>query len=346
MKLKINYKGIGVLVGGLIGVLFSTASLHAQDPHYSQFYSSPMTLNPAQTGLFPGEVRIASTYRNQWRTVATPFTTATVAMDFQLLNGKLKNNDVFGLGFMGMIDESNNHGLKANYVSVATAYNKSLDLEGYHKIGVGFQGTLATKKVDYSRFVFSQQFTPFGFDPTLPNGEPIAGFALNYFDLGAGILYSGMNADEQQWYIGGSYYHINRPNEAISTEENRLQPRISAHGGFNFPVGELNRVYFSGLYMNSAITQELTFGAVLESTIRSNEYETSLFTGLYYRRNDAFVPYIGITNGKMQLGLSYDVNVSSLKTATQSRGGFEMSLQMNLSRNPDANKIPKCYNKF
>ena len=147
-------------------LLVSARSLYGQDPHFSQFYSSPLTLNPAMTGVFAGETRMAMTYRNQWRTVSTPFTTATVACDFQLLNDRI-GNDIFGIGFMGMVDQSNNQGLKANYISFSTAYNKNIDLEGRHKIGVGFQTSFTTKKVDYSRFVFSRQFTPTGFDPSL-----------------------------------------------------------------------------------------------------------------------------------------------------------------------------------
>jgi hypothetical protein len=185
-----------------------------------------------------------------------------------------------------------------------------------------------------------------GFDPTLPNGEPTSGFTLNYLDIAAGFLYSGMNNSNSQWYVGGSYYHLNRPNEAISTEENRLSPRLSVHSGFNFPVAERNRIYLSALYMNSMITEELMFGTVFENYIPNVEYETSLYTGVYYRPNDAVIPYIGLGTTKMQLGLSYDINISSLKTATQSRGGFEISLQMNLSRDEERNKIPKCYNKF
>ena len=319
--------------------------LYAQDPHFSQFYSSPLTLNPAMTGVFSGETRLAMTYRNQWRTVSTPFTTATVACDFQLLNDKI-GNDLFGIGFVGMVDQSNNQGLKANFISVSTAYNKSIDLEGYHKIGVGFQASWATKKADYSRFVFSRQFTPLGFDPSLPTGEPTSGFTINYLDVAAGFLYSGMNSSNVQWYLGGSYYHLNKPNEAISTEQNRLAPRMSVHSGFNFPFAEQNRIYLSALYMNSMITEEFLFGTVFEKSIPNIEYETSLYTGLYYRPNDAVIPYIGISTTKMQLGLSYDINISSLKTATQSRGGFEISLQTNLSRDPERNKIPKCYNKF
>jgi len=317
----------------------------AQDPHFSQFYSSPLTLNPAMTGVFAGETRMAVTYRNQWRTVSTPFTTATVACDFQLLNDRI-GDDIFGIGFMGMIDQSNNQGLKANFLSVSTAYNKNIDLEGRHKVGVGFQASWTTKKVDYSRFVFSRQFSPMGFDPSLPNGEPISGFNLNYLDVAAGFLYSGISRGQSQWYLGGSYYHINRPNEAISTEENRLKPRMSVHGGFNFPFADRNRLYLSGLYMNSMLAEEFLIGSVFETVIPNIEYETSLYAGAYYRPGDAVIPYIGLGTTKMQLGLSYDINISSLKTATQSRGGFEISLQMNLSRDEERNKIPKCYNKF
>ena len=229
---------------------------------------------------------------------------------------------------------------------MSTAYNKSLDLEGYHRIGVGFQGTWATKKIDYGRFVFSRQFTPVGFDPTLPTGEPINGFNLNYLDFSTGILYSGMNSWQQQWYLGSSFYHINRPNEGISTEENRLVPRLSAHGGFNFPINEWNRLYLSALYMQSAITSEKMVGTILESLVRTNQYETKLFLGLYYRADEAFIPYIGISNDKLQVGISYDVNISTLKDATRSRGGAEISLQMNLSKDEDAKKIPACYNRF
>jgi len=323
----------------------AASQAYSQDPHFSQFYSSPLTLNPAMTGVFFGETRLAMTYRNQWRTVSTPFTTATVACDFQILNDKI-GNDIFGIGLMGLIDQSNNQGLKGNFLGISAAYNKNIDRNGRHKLGIGFQSNLVTKKADYSRFTFSRQFTPFGFDRSASNGEPITGFSLNYLDVAAGILYSGMNEGQSQWYIGGSYYHLNRPNEAISTEVNRLKPRLSAHSGFNFLAGERTRVYLTGLYMNSMITEEVMFGTVCELTIPSVEYENSLLLGGYYRVKDAVIPYVGFTTTKFQLGFSYDINISSLNTATQSRGGFEISLQTNLSHDTERNKIPKCYNKF
>jgi hypothetical protein len=48
----------------------------AQDSHFSQFFSSPLTLNPAFTGKFFGTYRVAGNYRNQWPTINNAFTSA------------------------------------------------------------------------------------------------------------------------------------------------------------------------------------------------------------------------------------------------------------------------------
>ena len=42
-------------------------SLNAQDIHFSQFYASPLTLNPAMTGFVNGDCRAGVIYRNQWK---------------------------------------------------------------------------------------------------------------------------------------------------------------------------------------------------------------------------------------------------------------------------------------
>ena len=54
----------------------------AQDPNFSQFFASPLTLNPALTGKFDGVVRVAGNYRNQWPTINNAFVTKTVSVDF------------------------------------------------------------------------------------------------------------------------------------------------------------------------------------------------------------------------------------------------------------------------
>src|SRR5260221_14329455 len=46
-------------------LLLAGNSIHAPDPGFSQFFSSPLTLNPALTGKFNGVVRAAGNHRHQ-----------------------------------------------------------------------------------------------------------------------------------------------------------------------------------------------------------------------------------------------------------------------------------------
>jgi hypothetical protein len=48
--------------------------------------------------------------------------------------------------------------------------------------------------------------------------------------------------------------------------------------------------------------------------------------GMWYRYKDAVIPYLGYYYQGFQLGLSYDYTVSSLKTATQVRNAYELTL--------------------
>ena len=121
-----------------------------QDPHFSQFYASPLTLNPALTGLFAGEGRISSTYRNQWQSISNPFTTGTVAFDTRALRRVFKEQNVFGLGGMALYDQSNNGGLRSRYLAFTAGYNQQLDKYGHHRLGIGFQVDFRNKNVTSS----------------------------------------------------------------------------------------------------------------------------------------------------------------------------------------------------
>src|SRR6187549_112427 len=99
----------------------------AQDPNFSQFFASPLTLNPALTGRFDGTFRLAANYRNQWPTINNAFTTATASLDFPILANTIPEFDTWGVGIIGLSDQSGNKILRNNYVGISTAYSKGLD---------------------------------------------------------------------------------------------------------------------------------------------------------------------------------------------------------------------------
>src|SRR5579863_4050758 len=87
-------------------LLILSAAAKAQDPGFSQFFASPLTLNPALTGKFNGVVRVAGNYRNQWPAINNAFITSTASIDGHLLGSRLPENDTWGIGLMAMTDKT------------------------------------------------------------------------------------------------------------------------------------------------------------------------------------------------------------------------------------------------
>ena len=126
----------------------------AQDPNFSQFFASPLTLNPALTGKFDGVYRVAGNYRNQWPTINNAFVTKTASIDFGILKNNIPEIDQFGVGIMAFTDRAGNGVLNTNFAAVSVAYHKGLDENGYHQIGAGFQGTFVSKRLGCNKSCF------------------------------------------------------------------------------------------------------------------------------------------------------------------------------------------------
>ena len=103
----------------------------AQDPHFSQFFSSPLTLNPALTGKFDGTLRVAGNYRNQWPAFNNVYTTSTLSVDFAILKKRLPDFDTWGVGILALTDQAGGGILKNNYIGLSTSYHKALDEDGF-----------------------------------------------------------------------------------------------------------------------------------------------------------------------------------------------------------------------
>lgn len=306
--------------------LLFAAGAYAQDPHFSQFFSSPLTLNPAFTGKFNGLWRLAVNHRDQWPSIPKAYVTSSASIDFPILKSKVPDTDVFGVGISALTDASANSILKLNYGSGSLSYHKALDENGYNTIGAGFQGTFSSLSLDVSKLYFEDQLTQNGFTGVttdiLTNGNN-----QNYFDVNAGVLYSGSTNGINNYYLGLSMYHINRPKVSYKDKNWYLSGRITAHAGGSFPVGDQYTVHASIIQQIQNKASETTLGAAIAANLNQDEDKpTSVYLGSWIRFNDAIIPYMGLEFGGMRIGASYDFNISSLKAATGSRGGSEISL--------------------
>jgi type IX secretion system PorP/SprF family membrane protein len=309
--------------------LLLVSVLQAQDPHFSQFFASPLTLNPAFTGKFAGTFRATGNYRNQWPTINNAYITTTGAVDFHVRENKIPTNDTWGLGGLFYSDNSANGAVKFNYATLSTAYHKGLDEEGFHQLGLGFQATYANMSINTGMLNFADQLTTAGFTGVTQEVFSGATLATNYIDVNAGVLYTGSTTDRNNFYFGVSLYHINRPKQSFVGGNFVLNPRATIHGGSYFPLGSNGNatLHLSGIQsFQGGASETVVGGAVQLSANPDDDKPTSIYIGSWLRFKDAIIPYIGLEFGDVRMGMTYDINNSSLKTASERQGGIEISV--------------------
>ncbi len=298
----------------------------AQDPNFSQFFASPLTLNPALTGKFDGEFRVAGNYRNQWPTINNAFTTATVSFDASVLKDRIAEVDQFGVGIMAFTDKSSNGALSYNYLALSTAYHKGLDENGYNQIGAGFQATYVSKMLNVSSLKFGDQLRSDGFTGLTQETFSKDQLSLSYFDVNAGVFYNGTSNGENNYYGGVSLYHINRHAESFTNGLYYLAPRVTFQAGGKIPLG-LNAIHLSANHSRQTGAVNTMLGGAYMLNVNDDAIApTNLYLGTWYRFGDAVIPYVGLEFNELRLGLTYDVNISKLKPASNMRGGAELSL--------------------
>lgn len=318
-------------------------TLKAQDPHFSQFFSSPLTLNPAFTGKFDGLWRLAANHRDQWPSIPKAYVTTSASIDFPILQTHIPDGDVFGLGISGVSDASADNALKLNYGSLSMSYHKAIDEDGYNTIGAGFQGTYSSMNLDLTKLTFEDELRQNGFAQGTSQDIPIVlanGNKQNYFDLNAGLLFSGSTNGQNNYYLGTSVYHINRPKVNYTDKSWYLSGRVTVHAGGTFPISDVVAVNASLIHQIQNKASETTVGAALSLNANGdNANPTNVYIGSWVRLKDAIIPYIGLEVNGLRIGASYDINTSSLKAATGSRGGSEFSI-IYIKRPPGPKGIP------
>ena len=346
MKNSLLGLGLSVLLAG---------SAIAQDVHFSQYFTSPLTLNPALTGLVPDDLRIAANFRTQWASVSTnPYITGTISYDMAMLKGKLPEGDALGIGMMVLYDKSGTGGLQNTTAALSLAYHKGFGREKLQHLSIGVQGYLVQKHLDFAKLTFEDQFDASNGGTPYPTHETFSNADLSYPDFNVGIMYSGQIAEHATAYMGLSYYHMTQPVETFLNDNHKIHSRSTAYLGGSFDLNENTVLYASALYQTQAAATEILVGAAVGFIMNPGhdmEYQrnTILYLGSWYRNNDALVPYIAVEWSKMRIGLTYDVNISTFSPATRGLGAYEISLlyfgRINKhERGPDYNwSCPKLY---
>jgi len=300
-----------------------------QDPSFTQYFSSPLTLNPANSGNFNGPMRLATNYRNQWQGIGDPYVTGTISFESEILRDKMGKGNRLAVGVLGLFDRNIGGGFNSNYLSASVGYHLLLNGEETDKISIGFQTAYVNKKLDNTILSYANQFTSGGFDLSLPSNEPNTSGIVNYLDFNTGVTYTHKN-DKGGFYLGAALFHILSPSESFySSTSNRLPMRVNLHAGATINTGEYDRLHFTGLFMKQGGINQSTLGFLYEKNIPSDINDMAITFGGFARFKDAVIPYIGTKYNDIQIGISYDVTNSSLNIGQTRNRSIELSLIYN-----------------
>ena len=320
------------LVLGVSVAMMLAGSAKAQDVHFTQYFTSPLTLNPAMTGLVAEDLRFSANYRTQWSTVsANPYITGTASYDMAMLKGKLPEGDALGMGMMVLYDKAGSGGLTNTTAGLSLAYHKAFGRDKQQHFSIGAQGVLVQKHLDFAKLTFEDMYDKGTGALVYPTSQTFNNADLSYPDFNLGLMYSGKVADHTTLYAGYSYYHLTQPVESFLKDSYTIHNRQSMYLGGAFDMNENTVLYASALYQSQASAWEAVLGAAVGFIMNPGhdaefQKNTILYLGGWYRYGDALAPYLGIEWSKMRLGVSYDVNLSQFTPATHGAGAYELSL--------------------
>ncbi|RZK33655.1 MAG: type IX secretion system membrane protein PorP/SprF [Hymenobacter sp.] len=316
-------------------VLFttSTSGLWAQDIHFSQFFEAPLLRNPSLAGIFTGDLRFQTVFRTQWGAVTDPYQTGSFNGEYKMPVGS--NNDFVTWGGQFVYDKAGATDFKTVQFLPAINYHKSLSGDRTRYLSAGFMGGYVQRSIDRSKITTNSQFDGSGFNPALLSQESLVNYSLGYWDGSAGISYnSSIGNDEtnqnNNFFIGAAYHHFNRPKNSFYRS-----PGIELEGKWVYSVGlhlqlsDRNFFTLQGDYSKQGAYKEVIGGVLYTialGDLNADRSNYNIHVGAFSRWKDAIIPVVKLDYLPFSISFSYDINISQLKTASQGRGGFEVSI--------------------
>jgi type IX secretion system PorP/SprF family membrane protein len=306
----------------------------AQHFQFSQFFSSPLTLNPALTGRFSEDFRIAAIHRNQWSGIGSTFETTNLGCDINFKGGRLER-DVVGAGVYFNKDNMGQNLLINQAIMLSGAYHRYIDRQRRHLLSGGVQAGFQQLSIDFSRLTFESQYYDFIYNPEIASGENFGSDRAHTYHINTGFSWAFRATPNITVHSGVAVADL------FSTKESffeggmlwRSSHRFVWSGGMSWQINDKISLHPDVLFMNQAGGRLLNVGTALGYNVGGKNGIT-LFTGPWFRYGDAVIVMAGGKYRSFKLMGSYDHTASGLRIVKQAAefngkaalGAFEVSL--------------------
>ncbi len=325
---------------GVAILLLTLGDLYAQVSHFSQFYSTPMTIAPSFTGMTGGGSRLSLNYRDQWPKIPGVFTTFAVGLDHDF---KRANS---GIGIFLFRDQAGTGNLAATDMGVLYSYKIQMaENVGYKKnawfLRPGIYFRYTNRSLNFDKLTFGDQFLSDGSlkDKTI-EVRPLE--KKGYIDFAASLL-----AYSEDYWGGFTVDHLLEPNQSLTGGSATVPVKLDLFGGYKLLLVQKRRRQRYGVEPESVtFTMHYRIQDKYDQLDLGAYWTKDPFTlGAWFRgipildadkgkygSIDAIIVLVGIKiNESIKIGYSYDITISKLLGHTG--GSHEISLVYNFNKN-------------
>ncbi len=310
-----------LFLAAFLGIMANT---QAQDPQFSQFFASPLYMNPALAGSTQG-MRFSANYRNQWPQLASNFVTYSAAFDYHFSSVRSS------VGFIAKSDQQIADGTAPiSSTDASLIYSYMIPVSDNIVIQPALQMSYMQRSLRYNSLLFPDQFTNSGFAGG-PTRENIPNNTVGFMDFSTGVVLLSSN-----FWAGISAHHLTQPNQSFfagaQETKSTLKMKLSAQAGYRYDFSDYysdreKSIITSVIYRNQGPSNSISIGSqvILEPItfgVWYRGFPVEQYQGI--TQQDAFVFMAGVQTKGFSFGYSYDVAVSKL--SNYNAGAHEVSL--------------------
>jgi type IX secretion system PorP/SprF family membrane protein len=337
-----------------IGCVLTLTTIQAQEIVFAQYTYSPMHTNPALTGIFDGQYRFNSNYRQQWGGAFgdVPIRSIHAGFDYRV---NVANKDYFSFGINAINDETGSAArVRTNKGNLSLGYLKQLGDSRYSGVSqylsAGAQVGIGQNFANLNGVWFDRQYDSVNLvaNTSLASGELIPQSA-SYLDYNLGIFFYNIWSEKRSFYVGASMHHLSQPNISFMGDlKENLRRRMTFHTGGELPIGQNLSVLPNAMMTIQGPAMTSSFGGQVRYANIGGDGDAAVRAGIQGRLSNRYVSGIDKEGKSVQvgtgihtdaisiigtlelnrllIGASYDIHTSTIRTPTFSRGAWELSL--------------------
>ncbi len=308
--------------------------------HLSQLNNNTVFLSPSETGR-SNNLRALVSYRNQWKTIATPYTINVASLDLPILNGKIGIGGYFYQEALG----DNIH--KSFSGKFSAAYHLKSKLASKDIISFGIESGILQNSNNGKASVWEDQWNGFNFDENQSSYDEsiYGGNSKSAFDLGAGLTWGATYLNKFKTKIGATIKHLNKPIYNSVYLDNKLNRKVIIYGELEIrkqrsssvvtdekPFLSPDFIYSSqGEFKMIQLGSFVSFPIKVRAKYTKNGSNVNFKIGTHLRLKDAIIINTALRYNNFYIGLSYDYTISKLQSVGGVTSSFELLFKYKLN---------------